>query len=313
MGVARILFNKLKLGGNLWKHRDFQRLWFSDTVTQVGNTFTQVALPILADIGLGASAFQLGILIALERIPFPVLGLFAGVWADRFQKRSIMMLCNIGRTTSLASIPLAYTLGSLSLDQLYLVGLANGIFQVFFDISYQAYLPNLIERSDLLEGNSKLQISSSGAQLVGPSLAGFVTQIIGAAYAIAVDAIGYLTSVMALLSIRKREPKREQTRTSNFFGEMKEGIQVVIHNRTLTHIIGATATSNLGSSIIASPFIYFVLNNLHFSKFAYGVLGSFGALGFLVGVVITPSITKKFGLGLTLAISIGSSGFFWFL
>jgi MFS family permease len=190
--------------GNLWRHRDFTRLWFSETVTEVGNTFTQVALPILADIGLGAGALQLGILIALERIPFPVLGLFVGVWADRFQKRNIMIICNVGRMASLASIPIAYALGFLSLNQLYIVGLANGIFQVFFDISYQAYLPNLIPQGDLIEGNSKLQISSSGAQLGGPSLAGFVAQLIGAAYAIGADAAGYFTSVIALLDIKKK-------------------------------------------------------------------------------------------------------------
>lgn len=292
--------------GNLWKHRDFLRLWFSDSVTQVGNTFTQVALPILADIGLGANALQLGILIALERIPFPILGLFVGVWADRFQKRNIMILCNVGRMTSLASIPIAFYLGVVSLNQIYLVGLLNGIFQVFFDISYQAYLPNLINHTDLIEGNSKLQISASGAQLVGPSLAGFVAQIIGAAYAIGVDAAGYLTSVIALLDIRKKEPKKEEKESRNFFREMKEGIQVVRDSKVLTHIMGATATSNLGSSIIASPYIIFVLNNLHFSKFAYGALGSFGALGFLIGVFITPAFTKKLGLGLTLAVSIAS-------
>ncbi|MDG6906090.1 MAG: MFS transporter [Nitrososphaerota archaeon] len=276
-------------------------------MTQVGNTFTQVALPILADIGLGAGALQLGILIALQRIPFPALGLFVGVWADRFQKRSIMILCNVGRMVTLASIPVTFHLGVLSLNQLYLVGLVNGIFQVFFDISYQAYLPTLIEKQDLVEGNSKLQLSASGSQLAGPSLAGFATQIIGAAYAIGVDAIGYLTSVIALLNIRKREAKLENKGTPNFFREMREGIDVVIHNRILTHIMGATATTNLGGSILASPYIVFVLNNLHFSKFAYGALGSFGALGFLMGVVLTPAITKKLGLGLTLAVGIASS------
>jgi predicted MFS family arabinose efflux permease len=299
--------SKLKLG-NLWKHRDFKRLWFSDTVTQVGNTFTQVALPILADIGLGASPFELGILIALERIPFPILGLFVGVWADRFQKRNIMITCNVGRMVTLASVPVAYALGILSLNQLYLVGLANGIFQVFFDISYQAYLPNLIPQSDLIEGNSKLQISASGAQLGGPSLAGIVAQVLGAAYAIGVDAVGYLASIISLFDIRKREPRNKGTDVRNFFGEMREGIRVVTNNRILTSIMGATATSNLGSSIIASPYIIFVLNNLRFSKFAYGVLGSLGALGFLIGVLLTPAITRKLGLGATLSVSIATSG-----
>ena len=168
-------------------------------------------------------------------------------------------------------------------------------------------MPNLIESSDLLEGNSKLQTSAAGAQLVGPSLAGLVIQIIGGAYAITVDAIGYLTSALSLSSIKKREPKRDQRQIPNFFKEMKEGVDVVFHNRILTHIMGATATSNLGSSMLTAPFIVFVLNYLHFSKLSYGILGSFSAFGFLVGVLITQRITKKLGLGLTLAVSTGSS------
>jgi MFS family permease len=109
------------------------------------------------------------------------------------------------------------------------------------------------------------------------------------------------------LTSKKNEPKREKGGSRNFFGEMKEGIHVVFRNKILTHIMGATATTNLGGSMIASPYIVFVLNNLHFSKFEYGALGSFGALGFLIGVLLTPMITKKLGLGLTLAVTIASS------
>ena len=297
----------LRPTGKLWYHRDFMRLWFSDTVTQVGNTFTQVALPIIADLTLGVGPFQLGIMLALQLAPFPILGLFVGVWADRFQKRNIMIICNLGRMITLATIPVAYYFGVLSLNQLYLVGLSNGIFQVFFDISYQAYLPNLIESSNLLEGNSKLQTSAAGAQLVGPSLAGLVIQTIGGAYAITVDAIGYFTSALSLISIKKREPRRDYKVTPNFFKEMREGIDVVFHNRILTHIMGATATANLGSSMATASFIVFVLNYLHFSKLSYGILGSFGALGFLVGVLITPALTRKLGLGMILAVSIGAN------
>jgi len=113
----------LRPTGVLWHHKDFMRLWFSDTVSQVGNSFTQVALPIIADLTLKAGAFQLGIMLALQVVPFPILGLFVGVWADRFQKRNIMIVCNLGRMSALATIPIAYLFGVLSLDQLYLVGL----------------------------------------------------------------------------------------------------------------------------------------------------------------------------------------------
>jgi MFS family permease len=206
----------LKPKGNLWHHRDFTRLWFSDTVSQFGNQFTQIALPLIAVSVLRASATQVAILIGLQTLSFPVLGMFVGVWADRMRKRRIMVTCNFGRMATLASIPLAFFLDHalFSIYLLFVVGLVNGIFTVFFDISYQAYLPFLIDKSDLIEGNQKLQISSSGAQLAGPSLAGFVYGIIGGPLSILADAFGYLASALSLSSIRKEEPKKEKSSKS---------------------------------------------------------------------------------------------------
>jgi MFS family permease len=181
---------KIQRGGRLWQHRDF-RLWLSDTVSQFGNQFTGLAFRVLAVLALKAQAFQLGLLNALQTLAFPTLGLFVGVLADRLKKRPIMIICNLGRMTALASIPLTYFLLNLTLIQLFIVALINGIFTVFFEVSYQSYLPILIEREDLIEGNSKLQTSASAAQVVGPGVAGFIYQFIGVASTIAVDAIRY--------------------------------------------------------------------------------------------------------------------------
>ena len=224
--------------GRLWSHRDFNRLWFSDTVSQIGNQFTNLTLPILAVLSLHAGAFEIGLLMALQTLFFPILGLFVGVWADRLKKRPIMIVCNLGRMAGLASIPLAFFLSSLTLYQLYAVAAVNGIFTVFFEISYQSYLPVLIDREDLVEGNSKLQTSASGAQVVGPALAGFVYQLVGGAITIAVDAIGYLISGLSLISIRKREAKPESnspTGHPDFLEEMKEGIRTVFDNPPLAN------------------------------------------------------------------------------
>ena len=121
--------------GRLWSHRDFNRLWLSDTVSQIGNQFTNLSLPILAVLNLHAGAFEIGLLMALQTLFFPILGLFVGVWADRLRKRPIMIVCNLGRMASLASIPLAFFLSTLTLYQLYVVAAINGIFTVFFEIS----------------------------------------------------------------------------------------------------------------------------------------------------------------------------------
>ncbi len=299
---------KAWFSGRLWSHRDFKRLWFSDTVSQFGNQFTGLALPILAVLSLHAAAFDLGLLLALQTIPFPTLGLFVGVWADRLRKRPIMVICNLGRMATLASIPIAYFLNALTLYQLFVVAAVNGIFTVFFEISYQSYLPVLIDRVDLVEGNAKLQASASGAQVVGPGIAGFVYQFIGGALTIAVDAAGYLASALALFSIRKNEQKpivdAQSNRKSGFFVEMKEGVGIVFRHSLLWRLMSCTATANFGGAIGGAVFVIFLLNMLKFSPALIGIVGTVGAVGFFLGTIFSPNITKRIGLGPSIALSI---------
>ena len=297
---------KLSLGGNLWHHRDFSRLWFSETVSSFGSQFSGFAIPVLAILSFNASSFEYGALIALGILPYPVLGLFVGVWADRFRKRRIMTICNLGRMASLATIPVAAVLGVLSLPQLFLVALTNGVFSVFFDISYQAYLPILVDRQDLIEGNQKLQVSASGASVAGPGLAGLVYQVIGGAFTCAVDAIGYLVAFLALMDIRKVEPKKPKS--GGFFLEMKEGLHVVLGNPLLRTIAGCTATSNLGAYMVGSVFNIFLLKHLNYSAFELGLVYTIGAMGFVVGALAARRVTTTLGFGPGLAVSIGVGG-----
>lgn len=298
---------KLSPGGNLWGHRDFTRFWFADTVSQFGSQFSGFALPVLAVLSFNATPLDIGIITALAIVPYPVLGLFVGVWADRLRKRRIMIVCNFGRMATLASIPLGYLAGVLSLDQIFAVSLVTGTFSVFFDISYQAYLPILVERKDLIEGNQKLQLSASGAQVAGPGLAGYVYQAIGGAYTVAADAIGYLVSAITMLSIRTDEPRkvaRELEPRPSFFAEMKEGIDIVLRNQYLRLIAGATATSNFGTNVAFAVTAIFALKLLHFSPGEYGLVVSTAAVGFLVGALFVNRVTSSLGLGRTLAVSI---------
>jgi MFS family permease len=133
---------------------------------------TRIALPTAAIVLLHAGAFQVGLLAALEFLAFPLLGLIAGVYADRLNRRRILIVCDAGRMLVLASVPVAYFAGVLSMGQLYAVALVVGVCTVFFDVAYQSYLPALIPRTDLLEGNSKLEITRSASQVVGPRWAG---------------------------------------------------------------------------------------------------------------------------------------------
>lgn len=294
---------RLRLEGRLWRHRDFQRLWFGDTVSQFTAQVTELALPTVAILLLGASAFQMGLLGTLQLLSFPTLGLFVGVWADRYRRRPIMIVANLGRMFALGSIPIFTILGLLSLNLLYVVAVITGVCTVFFDVSYQSYLPVLIDKADLVEGNSKLQLSASAGQVAGPALAGFLIDLVGAAKAIAIDAGGFLTSALALLSIRKPETKPQSSASPDFFSEMKEGARVVLGSRVLSGIAGCTATSNLGSSMAFVVLLIFAYRDLKLSPSLVGVVFSIGSLGVLFGAWVAGSTAKKLGLGRSIAIS----------
>lgn len=285
------------------------RLWLSETVSKFGNAFTGFALPVLAVLSYNANAFETGLLATLAFLPYPTMGLFVGVWADRLDRRKIMIICNLGRMVTLVSVPISFVLGTLDLVQLFIVALVNGAFGVFFDIAYQSYLPNIIDRKDLIEGNQKLQVSDSASQVAGPGIAGFVYQLIGGAFTISFDALGYLISALSLFSIKDGgEVKPKNDAKSNFFQEMKEGMHVVFDNKILWMISGTTATSNFGSHMIFAVYTIFALDYLKFNPGELGLVFTVGAVGFLIGVQFANRFTSFLGVGGALAVSI-SAGF----
>lgn len=304
------------LGGRLWRDADFVKLWLGQFVSLAGTQVSQLALPTVAILLLHATAFQVGLLGALEFLAFPVLGLIAGVYADRLRRLRIMIACDAVRLLLLASVPLAWIFGLLRIEQLYVVGLLMGVCTVFFDVSYQSYLPSLVNRRDLVEGNSKLEVTRSLAQVSGPALAGFLIQLIGAAQAVWVDAASYAVSVLSLLVIRKPEPKPQPGRMDGrqgFWHELWEGVQVVFGNPTLWKIAGSTATSNLGSNMTFAIFLIFAYRLLHLSPAVVGVIFAIGSVGGLLGALTATPVTRRVGLGLTLFLTITLGGALNFL
>ncbi|HEY4844317.1 MAG TPA: MFS transporter [Candidatus Dormibacteraeota bacterium] len=300
------------LGGRLWRHPDFLKLWAGDTVSQFGSQVTLLAVPTVAILVLHAGPFQVGLLSALEFLAFPTLGLVAGVYADRLPRRPIMIVCDLGRMLALGTIPVAFLVNALTLEQLYVVALLTGIFTVFFDVSYQSYLPVLVDRSNLLEGNTKLEISRSAAQVSGPAVAGFLIQWLGGAKAVAFDALSFLASAIALSAIRTPEPEPRPATASGatgFVAEMKEGIMVVFKNPILWRIAGCTATTNFGSIMVfGAVLLVFVYRDLHLSAAVVGVIFAIGSVGGLLGALMASWISRRFGLGLTLGVTIVVGG-----
>jgi MFS family permease len=187
---------------SLFRQADFARLWTAATVSLFGTQVSQIAIPFIAAVLLNASPGEVGLLVTVEFLPFLLFTLPAGVWVDRFPRKRILVLGDLGRGLMLISIPIAYALGALTIWQLYLVGFVNGIMTVFFDIADQSYLPSILDREDLVDGNAKLQISGSSAQILGQPFAGGIVAILTAPVAVLIDAASFLGSAGLIASIR---------------------------------------------------------------------------------------------------------------
>jgi len=179
---------------SLLRDPDFLKLWTGQTVSTFGTQITILAVPILAAVALKVSPFEFGLLATIEFLPVVILSLPAGVWVDRLRRRPILIWGDVGRAVSLLSIPIAFALGLLTIWQLYVVVMVNGCLTVFFDVAYQSYLPSIVERDQLVDGNAKLELTRGASQRLGPGLAGVLIGLLTAPFAIVLDAISYIVT-----------------------------------------------------------------------------------------------------------------------
>ena len=287
--------------GRLWRHADFLKLWSAETVSQVGSQVSGLALPFVAIVTLDVSAFEVALLGVVEFAPFILVTLPAGVLVDRLPRRPILVAGDVGRAALLATIPLAYAFDVLTIWHLYAVGFAVGVCTVFFDVAYQSYLPSLVARDQLVEGNSKLEISRSGAQIGGPGVAGVVIEILTAPVAILADAISFLVSGLFVLGIRKREPRPERAEPGEkgpgMKAELMEGLRYVLGHRLLRWIAASTATYNFFGSLMFAILLVYAVRDLGMSAGVIGVVLAVGNVGFLAGALSATRISNRIGVG----------------
>ncbi len=289
-------------GQSLFRHRDFMRLWTAETVSQLGSQVSLLALPLVAISVLHATTFQVGALTAVEFSPFVLFGLPAGAIVDRLPRRPILIWCDIGRAVALASVPIASAMGHLGYAQLVIVVFITGSLTVFFDVAYQSILPAIVERDQLTDGNSKLEISRSSAQTLGPGLGGLLVQWVGAATAVTADAASFVASALLIRGIRTKEPPiiaadETKSRLRALGGEIREGLGYVLHHRVLRMIAGSTATSNFFSSMTMAVYLLYAVRERHYSAGVIGLVFTLGNIGALVAAVFTERITRVLRLG----------------
>lgn len=288
---------------SLWHHLNFRRLWIGETVSQFGSAVTAVALPLTAILVLKASTLEVGLLATFTSAAWLLVGLPSGAWVDRMRLDLVLVVNDLIRLIALGSVPVAYAFGGLTIGQLYAVGLITSASTVFFDVAYQAYLPQLVGPEALVSGNAQLQAGESVAQVAAPALAGTLIELLTAPYAILVDAASFLWSAIWVGRITVRSPKPERKADRHLVREVKEGLRFVLGNRILRSIALCTSVSNLCSSMIAAVIYILMARNLHLSAGWIGVLNALPALGGIVGSLLASRLARRFGQGPTIVAS----------
>jgi MFS family permease len=285
----------------LWHRPDFLKLWAGESISLFGSQVTLLALPLTAVLLLGAGPFEMGVLTAAGYLPFLLVGLMAGVWVDRLRRRPILIATNLGRAALLSTIPLAAFLGVLRIEQLYLTVFVVGILTVFFDVAYTAYLPAVVDRDQLVEGNAKLEVSRSLSQIAGPGTAGALVQLVGGALAIALDAASYLVSAAFLWRIRTVEaPPAVERRDGSLWAELLEGLQTIVGNPVLRAIAACTATLNLFGYVAQTVFVLFLVRDLGIEPAQAGLVMMALGPGALVGAILAARLAARIGVGWTI-------------
>ena len=285
---------------DLLREPGFRGLWLAQTVSQVGTQVTFLAMPLVAILVLDAGPLEVGILGAVDFLPFLLFTLPAGVWVDRLPRRRILIVADVGRALVLAVVPAAYLTGTLAMWQLYVVGFAAGTLTVFFDVGYQAFLPELVPRDRLAEGNSRLEVSRSAAQVVGPGLGGFLVGAITAPFAILADAVSYLVSALFLFrippsAVRARAP--HEGPRPGFRHEIAEGLRYFAGNVYLRVTAAAVTTLNFAGQIGFAVYLVFVVRELGLSPEAIGLTVAVGGIGTIIGAATAQGIGERLGVG----------------
>jgi MFS family permease len=295
----------------LWRNPDFVKLWGSLTIVHFGGQVTFLALPLTAALVLNASPFEVGVLTALEALPYPIFGLFAGVLVDRARKLPVIIACDVGRALALLAIPIAAWCGVLNMATLYVVGFVLGLFTVTGWPAYQVFMTERVGRENLVEANAKIGVADSAAQLIGPGIAGAMIQWLTAPIAILLDALSFFLSAWMLRGIPPKETDIPKELPRSVRAEILEGLAVVWHNRTLRALVWAIGLWQIFRHAFIAIVVLFAARELGFSAGHVGVLFMIAGLGSLAAAGVTAQLNARYGMGPTMLGGIAGTGVAW--
>lgn len=285
----------------LWRHPGFLKLWGAETISQLGTQLTGLAIPLIAALSLDASPAQMGLLVATGTAPALLVGLFIGVWVDRLPRKPVLIVADLARAALLGLIPVLWIADALSIELLYAIGFGIGFFTVFFDVAYLAFLPALVGREDLLEGNGKLQASASFAQVAGPGIGGGLIALITAPAAIAVDAVSFVLSAVLIGKIETTEPPIDRTaHRPRMIPAIGEGLRAVVADPLLRALAGCSGTTTLFGWGFLAVYVLYMTDDLGLSAAQIGFVFATGGVGALIGATLAGPAARRFGVGRTI-------------
>ncbi|MFJ6118857.1 MFS transporter [Streptomyces sp. NPDC092129] len=285
----------------LWRDGDFRRLWVGQTASQLGEHTSLVVLPLFAVLTLHAGAGQLGVLRAVGQAPILLLSLFVGAWVDRWWTRTLMVLADAGRALALGAAAVTGLLAGLGLPALLVVAFAVGALSVFFDVAYQASLVRLVERDQLVRGNSALEGSRSAAQIGGPALGGVLVSVLSAPIAVASSAVFFALSFLSIRRIDRSEsvPERSE-RPPRVWRRIQEGLRFVAGDASLRTVCLASAAFQFFFAAVMTVYLLFLPRDLHLSGSAVGLALAATGPGALLGSLLAARLPSRFGYGAVL-------------
>jgi MFS family permease len=281
----------------LWLSRDFRRLWASLTITSFGAQITNLALPLTAALLLHASPMQMGVLVALETLPFALFSLHAGVLLDRVRKRPVVIAADLGRGLALFAIPVAAWFDSLSIGLLFGVGFVCGVQNVVGGAAYQVLLAQMAGRKRLVEVNAKISLGETSAALVGPGMAGGLIQALTAPFAIVFDAFTFFISALLLRRIEAKNDIAHARGTASVWRDIGEGLRLVWDNRTLWGLAWLAGLWQFLHHMQIAVLILFATRELALSAGAIGIAYACGGLGCVLASAFAERLSTRLGVG----------------
>jgi MFS family permease len=277
--------------------RDFARLWAAQSVSAFGARITREGLPIIAVASLGAAPGALGLLAAVSSAAALTAGLLGGGFVDRHRRRPVLVGADLLRALVLITIPLAAWLGGLTLAQVLIAAALVAAASVVFDVASHAYLPGLIGREALVDGNSKLSATEAVAEVGGPALGGLLFQWLTAPFAVTVNAATYLASAGFLATIRKPEPAPEQGEADHWFSDITAGFRIALAEPIVRPLLLMSAAQGLFGGVFGALYVLFALKVLLLPPALLGTAIAAGGVGALVGSFAGPWFGRRLGTG----------------